>query len=121
MKTIASDYIPAIETVQQQFKSWRSDRGNQRTLIPEHLWQSAVSLCQKNSVAHVSRTLHLNYSDLKRRIGHLKESAPRFMEIDLREFPGKWEVECERPDGVRLRISGNGPAPAEQMLARFLS
>ena len=121
MKTVAPDNIPVLEVVQQQFKTWRSGRGNQRTLIPEHLWESAVSLCQKHSVAHVSRSLHLNYSDLKRRIGQLKESAPRFMEIDLREFPGKWDVECERPDGVRLRISGNGPAPAEQMLERFLS
>jgi len=121
MKTVAPDHIPAIEAIQQQFKSWRSDRGKQRSLIPEHLWESAVLLCQKYSITHVSRSLHLSYSDLKRRIGKIKEPAPRFMELDLSDFPGKWQVECERPDGALLRVSGNGPAPVEQMLARFLS
>jgi hypothetical protein len=121
MKTVASDHIPAIEAVQQQFESWRSDRGRQRGLIPEHLWESAVLLCQKYSITHVSRFLRLSYSDLKRRTGKFKEPAPRFMEIDLSGFSGKWQVECERPDGARLRVSATGPAPVEQMLGQFLS
>jgi hypothetical protein len=79
-------------------------------------------LCQKHPITHVSRSLRLSYSDLKRRIDHqVKEPAPKFIELDLSGFPDKWEAECERPDGARLRVSGNGPAPVEQMLARFLS
>jgi len=121
MKTVASNYIPALEAVQQQFESWRLSRGIRPCTIPGHLWDSAVGLCQNFSVSHVSRTLGLSYTDLKKRALNVKEPAPRFMEIDLGGFPGKWEAECQRPDGALLRVSGNGPAPVEQMLARFLS
>jgi hypothetical protein len=122
MKNCISDNTPALETVQQQFKDWRSGRGKQRGSIPQHLWDSAVGLCQRFSIARVSRSLCLSYSDLKKRALKVKEPAPRFMEIDLSSFSSGWQVECERPDGARLRMTGSGQAPAvEQVLARFLS
>jgi hypothetical protein len=118
--TIA-DNPPEIETVQERFEAWRSGRANRRELIPQHLWQAAVELCRSHSTSHVSRQLRLSYADLKKRVaqGHLP--SVQFVEMDMDTLAGRWQIECNRSDGHRLRIAGSGQPPAADIIRSFLS
>jgi hypothetical protein len=108
MKTIRSDHTPTLESVQKQFKAWRAGKAG-REPIPEHLWEAAVGLCREHPPTRVSRVLRLSFNDLKK---HLPERAPvQFTELDIRSLTGPWEIECQRPDGARLRLSSSGPLP----------
>lgn len=109
---------PTLESVQERFESWRSHR-SKRERIPEYLWEAAARACEVHSVAHVSRRLRLSYTDLKKRVSS-KSSEPQFMAIDLSCVSGGWQLECDRPDGARLRLSGSGHPP-DHVLATFLS
>ncbi len=117
-----ADNPPEIEIVQEQFEAWRSGRINRREPIPQHLWQAAAELCRNRSVSHVSRQLGLSYSDLKKRVTEDHLPPVQFMEIDMDALGGRWQIECDRPDGGRLRINGNGRPPAFEAVVRsFLS
>ncbi len=112
----------SLETVQHQFEQWRSERSSRREPIPEHLWQAAAELCRDHSISRVSRQLRLSYTELKRQVSKDGPSAGRFMEIDLGLCAGQWQIECSRPDGSQLRMSGNGQQPAiTTVLRAFLS
>jgi len=111
---------PTLESVQQRFETWRSHRAK-RDRIPEYLWEAAARACELHSVAHVSRSLRLSYTKLKKRVSS-KPSEPHFMAIDLSCVSGAWQLECDRPDGASLRLSGSGPPPAvDHLLGVFLS
>ena len=58
---------PTLEDVQGQIEAWRK-RAHRGRRIPEAFWDAAVSLCREHSVHSVSRTLRLNYNDLKKRL-----------------------------------------------------
>lgn len=112
---------PSLESVQQRFEAWRNSRAK-REPIPEPLWEAAVSLCGHYRITHVCRRLRLSFTDLKKRLSSSNSASAQFMELDLGFFPGPWHMECERPDGTKLRFSGNGQPPAvEHLLLRFLS
>lgn len=108
MTPIRSDHTPTLESVQEQFKTWRAGKTCRET-IPEHLWAAAARLCREHPPTRVSRVLRLSFNDLKK---HLPERAPvQFTELALRSLTGPWEIECQRPDGARLRLSSSGPLP----------
>lgn len=108
MKHSATDHTPNLESVQQQFESWRASKTG-REPIPEHLWAVAVRLCREHPLTRVSRVLRLSFNDLKK---HLSERAPvQFTELDIRPLTGSWQIECQRPDGGRLRLSSSSPLP----------
>jgi hypothetical protein len=108
MTQLRSDHTPTLESVQEQFKAWRAGKTG-REPIPEHLWAAAARLCQDYPLTRVSRVLRLSFNDLKK---HLPERAPvQFTELDIRPLAGSWEIECQRPDGARLRLSSTGPLP----------
>ena len=110
-----------LETVHKQFEAWRSNRARKREPIPRRLWQAAVDLCQEYSIAQVSRELRLSYTDLKKKIPKDDCLPPRFVEIDTSCFAGQWQIECNRSDGSRLRVTGNGEPPAiDAVLRSFL-
>lgn len=111
-----------VEAVQKHFASWRSNRVNRREPIPRHLWQAAAGLCQEYSISHVCRQLRLSYSDLKKKISGEHRSPVQFLEIDLDPHSDQWQIECTRPDGSRLSMTGNGQLPAIETIVRsFLS
>ncbi len=113
---------PKMETVQKRFEAWRSGRSNRREPIPQHLWQAAGELCREYPISRVSRQLRLSYSDLKQQIPQEHHSPLQFMEFDIDTLPGQWQIECNRADGSRLRINGNGKPPAFEAVVRsFLS
>ena len=114
--------FPKIEVVQKHFETWRSNRAGRREPIPQHLWQAAAKLCRNHPMSHVSRQLRLSYSDLKKRVTKDHLLPMQFMEIDMDTLAGRWQIECNRADGNRLRIAGSGQAPAIETIVRsFLS
>jgi len=120
----------SLESVQQRFEAWRTNRAK-REPIPEPLWEAAARLCRQHPITHVCRHLRLSFADLKKRLSNSDTAPVQFMELDmsrcnaqagLAHFTGPWHMECERPDGSKLRFSGNGRAPAvEDLLLRFFS
>jgi hypothetical protein len=120
-----------LEIVQRRFEAWRASR-TKRGPIPDSLWEAAVKLCERYPITHVCRSLRLSFTALKRRLCRSNDEPVQFMEIDLSGcnvqaagtgyFSSAWHMECERPDGARLRFSGNGQVPPiDHLLVRFLS
>lgn len=110
-----------IESVEKRFRAWRDGRAK-REPIPEPLWQAAAGLCRHHPITRICRHLRLSFTDLKKRVSTLNSVPVQFMDLDMGCFTGSWHMECERADGSKLRISGNGQVPAvEHLLMRFLS
>ena len=113
MSRKAAESVPkAIERVRVDLAAWRSrKRGRER--IPEKLWVAAAAAARKHGVYKVSRTLGLDYSDLKRRTTEgsgLKPAEemgePVFVELDAgpREPGMGCVVQLEKGNGTRMRI-----------------
>lgn len=101
-----------LEEVRGRFKTWRS-RKKAGSPIPRELWDAAVSQCQDHSILEVSRSLRLNYNDLKTRVQDPKKKAlplagdnMEFVELDLEGLskPPECIVEIEAANGAKLRI-----------------
>lgn len=59
----------------REFSHWRSTRKH-KCRIPDKLWKMAVDLVGDHSLCEVSRSLNLNYGELKRRLAiHSTETA----------------------------------------------
>ena len=58
---------PTLEEVRDQFENWRKTR-QRRTVIPEPLWQAAVSLSEDYPTLQISKTLRVNHTSLKNRV-----------------------------------------------------
>ncbi len=111
----------ALEAVQRRFEAWRASR-TKRGPIPEPLWEAAVRLCGHYRITHVCRSLRLSFTELKKRLARSNPEPVQFMQLDSGYFTSSWHMECERPDGARLRFSGNGQVPPiDHLLVRFLS
>jgi len=108
---------PTLELIRNQFETWRKRR-RRRSPIPEPLWQAAVGLCRERSIYEVSRTLRLNYNDLKDRVAEARDRSPTvkpnpdltFIKVGLGTPIGSSEciVEMEAPNGARMRMSFKG-------------
>ena len=62
-----SDTSPdTLSKVTARFAAWRNDSKRTKK-IPEELWQAAVGLSNEYSINQISKTLRLNYADLKKR------------------------------------------------------
>jgi len=110
----------ALQQLAEQFTHWRQSR---RTpygpRIPEALWTEAMRLAQVLPLTRVAKALHLKPAALKRRSGIGKSPTPTpardlsFVEVSLgARRTGTTEVEIQRPDGTRLRITYREAAPA---------
>jgi hypothetical protein len=125
-----------LESVRDRFEQWRETRKNRRERIPEDLWSAAVRLCDQYSVNRISRTLGLNYNDLKKRIPAClhaclsktacsqathrqnqkaytkrnKLSSTAFIEVDWRNgFPSsECIIEMDDAYGSKMRMSFKG-------------
>jgi len=116
--------LPAsLEQLRWRFESWRQQR-EKGARIPEELWQAALEEAARLGVNRVSRVLHLNYNDLKKRLrlsDRLVLSTPEppaFIEMALRRDEGEGEcvVEVESPDGRRMKLRFRGK-PAMDVVA----
>jgi hypothetical protein len=102
------------------FAQWRQSRQTPRGRIPAGLWARAVALTATFSVARVAKQLGLTSHALKRHCEALQgTSAPtglplpqQFVEVTPAWRTPATEVEIQRPDGARLRITYSDAAPA---------
>jgi hypothetical protein len=130
MKNSVTDNHPTLESIGQQFQTWRSTR-SRREPIPQHLWQAAIALCRIHSISLVSQRLRLSYTDLKKRLNLPQPRipsgslTPEFTEINLNSLfapQDQWQLFCQRSDGSLLKLSGSaGHPPITDILKGFLS
>jgi hypothetical protein len=111
-----------LSQVAQQFAQWRQSRPNPRgSRIPEPLWAEALALAEVLPPTRVARHLGLKAHALKQRRGDRgspvvsphPSPAAAFVEVtaDVGR-PATAEVEVQRPDGARWRITYHDATPA---------
>jgi len=120
MRKKITDGNLTLESVAAKFADWRSSR-QKREPIPPRLWEAAASLCATNPITHVCRYLRLSFVSLKEHMNEVKPSDGKFVELSFGCLSGEWRLECDRPDGARLRLSGMQAPPLEAAMRAFLS
>jgi hypothetical protein len=115
--------------VAQQFAQWRQHRTTPRGRIPKPLWAQAVALASVLPLTRVAKQLGLTPYARKRRREETAGASvppplphpPHFVEV-----PAAWrlptaEVEVQRGDGTRLRLTYQEASPAlTPLLQTFL-
>jgi hypothetical protein len=108
--------IPSLEEVRNRFEAWRKNRKH-REPIPDVLWEAAARLCKEHSIQRTAKALHLNYSDLKRRVHNLDivyppgaDSRSAFVELDISKsiLPTECIVEMEGAGGAKMKVHFKG-------------
>jgi len=123
METRKPNEIPAdMEEVRQQLESWRSAHAH-RSRIPEELWGSAVKIARRHGLYRTSKTLRLDYANLKNRAGiptSKTDSASAFVELLGGQRLPECVVELENARGKKMRIHLRGmEAPDLGLLSRM--
>jgi hypothetical protein len=120
----------ALTHLTHQFTQWRQSRTTPRGRIPKPLWTQAVTLAQGLPCTRVAKHLGLTPQALKRRRDALSRppalipppQAPHFVEVAAAGRTPTTEVEVQRPDGTRLRITYSEAAPTlVPLLQTFLA
>jgi hypothetical protein len=119
MRKEITDHDLSLEAVSAMFEQWRDNR-KKREPIPPRLWQAAACLCKTQPITRVCRHLRLSFVCLKQHMNEAKPSSEKFVELSLGGLSGEWRLECDRPDGSRLKLSGLQAAPVEAALRAFL-
>lgn len=109
-----------LQHVTRQFAQWRASRPTSRGRIPQPLWVQAIALTAHLPLTRVAKQLGLTPQVLKRRRDTARPmpglpsppAAPHFVEAP----PATWrsstaEVEVQRADGSRLRITYKDAVP----------
>jgi hypothetical protein len=118
-----------LRHVAQQFAQWRQSRTTPRGRIPKALWAQAVALSQMLPLARVAKQLGLGPQALRRRGGGraaaataLVPAALNFVEVAAPAWRVPTaEVEVQRADGARIRLSYHEATPAlAPLLQTFL-
>lgn len=110
----------ALSHLTHQFAHWRQSRTTPRGRIPKSLWAQAVTLAQVLPCTRVAKQLGIAPHALKRRrdargrtlAPTLPLQFPQFVEVATAWRSPTAEVEVQRPDGTRLRITYNEASPA---------
>lgn len=122
MNNTFTDNHISLKGIEQQFEKWRASRKHRTEAIPDHLWQAAAKLCAQYGISHISRHLRLSYTELKKHACELSPTSLHFKALDLCTLTGQWQIECSRPDGTRLQMSGSGQLfDVSNILNTFLS
>lgn len=111
----------ALRHLAQQFAQWRQSRTTPRGRIPQPRWAQARALAHVLPLARVAKQLGLTAQALKRRReGRTAASGPTTLPASLNLVevtPPAWpaptaEVEVQRADGARLRLTSHETTPA---------
>lgn len=110
-----------LQHVTRQFAQWRATRATSRGRIPQPLWAQAIALTAHLPLTRVAQQLGLTPQVLKRRRDTARPgpespsalATPHFVEVP----PAAWrsataEIEVQRADGSRLRITYSDAVPA---------
>ncbi len=108
---------PSLNNAKLKFKAWRKTR-TRGTRIPEKLWQAAINIFHSEDLTlhKIARALHLNQTDLKKRIHQtvpiIKEaSPPTFIEVACEtqpDFISECIVEMENSNGSKMKMCFRG-------------
>lgn len=107
-----------LKQVQVQFETWRKTRKS-RGLIPEALWDAAISLAGPYSLHQISKGLRLNQTSLKERVkasrNVTREDVARtaFIELPpLNQSPvsEEFSLDLENEAGAKMSIHVKGLA-----------
>jgi hypothetical protein len=109
----------ALTHLTHHFAQWRQSRRTPRGRIPQELWAQAVALTATLSVTRVAHQLGLTPHALKKRRVALNGTAvplPSAQVSHFVEVAASWrtpttEVEIQRSDGTRLRITYSDASP----------
>jgi hypothetical protein len=110
-----------LRHVTEQFAQWRASRTTPRGRIPTPLWAQAIALTQQLPLTRVAKQLGLTPQVLKRRREATRTVAvpppspctPHFVEVQAPAWRmSTAEVEVQRADGTRLRITYSDSVPA---------
>jgi hypothetical protein len=109
-----------LKYLAQQFAQWRASRSTPRGRIPKPLWAQAVALSHGLPLARVARQLGLGPQALRRRGGGKAAAATTLLPASLsfvEVAAPAWrvptaEVEVQRADGARMRLSYHEAPPA---------
>ena len=109
----------ALTQLTRHFAQWRQNRRTPRGRIPQGLWAQAVALTTTLSVTRVAHQLGLTPHALKKRLAAVNSLAaplpspqvPHFVEVAAAWRTPATEVEVQRPDGTRLRITYSDASP----------
>lgn len=110
----------ALTHLTRHFAQWRQSQRTPRGRIPPGLWAQAVALTATLPVTRVAHQLGLTPHALKKRrvaLNGMAASLPPAQVSHFVEVAAAWrtpatEVEIQRPDGARLRITYSAAAPA---------
>ena len=114
MVTTSPNSVPrSIERVRQRFERWRATRRpHRRSPIPPALWAAAIAVARQHGLCPTARTLHLDYTALKKRlaaahVGHLTSASPTFVELPGPSALPECIIEVEgRRAILRIRLNG---------------
>lgn len=103
-----------LADVQEQFEHWRTTR-QQRSPIPQELWDAALSLVGRHSTLEISKALNLAHSKLKQRINFPSSSEspppPDFVKVGIVQqptVPPSCVLEVSDKNGAAMRVSMTG-------------
>jgi hypothetical protein len=105
---------PTLQEVHARFETWRKGK-KPGSRIPKCLWKAALETCEAHSICEVSRTLGLNYTELKRRFAagkpHAQTSPTKFVELPLPTPPSTCVVELSNASGATMKMTFQGQSP----------
>ena len=106
----------SLDRVRWRFEHWRRTRPP-HSRIPEALWTVALAAARTHGVYRTARTLRLNYTDLKRRLGAANGAPAPATFVELLPVPSPGGPACtlelETAQGTKLRIQLQGIAPPD--------
>jgi len=121
-----------LDQLAGQFEHWRQNRPHPSERIPQALWDQAATLAMVLPYSRVAKHLRLSPSDLKKQTMAQQEPtfrapapALRFVEVPAAPEhptarPGT-EIELQRADGARLRLSScESTLPLAALVRAFL-
>jgi hypothetical protein len=114
-----------LNEVAEAFEQWRATR-KRRDRIPESLWEAAGELAPFYSTFKISKTLRLDFKELKRRINLCATQSPPLEFVELKVEQMFSSTPCRlrlcSPAGFELeiQIEGDLPTPVYQLMSCFL-
>ena len=115
---------PTLEEVKSQFTTWRANRANKKSPIPDNLWEAAVTLTDRYSLHKISKTLHVNHTALRDQVALRKTSnstaclePASFIELahPLPPFQSECLIEMENTHGEKMRMHFTGEVSLDLM------
>ena len=109
-----------LTQIADRFDTWRQTRTTRAAPIPHDLWEQAIALTVLFPITRVARRIRVSGGELKKRCAahDAAQAAPATTALGFVEVPttSVWplpisgiEIELQRPDGTRLRITAQEP------------